>query len=127
MGCRKHHYRSTIPKIRCAEWRTINARVGNGGFSLRRISSVRRVIADLSIICSDSYIKELCYKYEDLFFGYCGARNDVDFSVPDVKTALRFAVDDNVSHIYQNLDTQLPFGCHRWSKADRFSIWRPYG
>lgn len=94
---------------------------------MRRISSVRRVIADLSIICSDSYIKGLCYKYEDLFLGYCGARNDVDFSVPDVKTALRFAVDDNVSHIYQNLDTQLPFGCHRWSKADRFSIWRPYG
>lgn len=115
-----------LPKIRCAEWRTINARVGNGGFSLRRISSVRRVIADLSTICSDSYIKESCYKYEDLFFGYCGARNDVDFSVPDVKTALKFAVDDNVSHIYQHLDTQLPFGCHRWSKADRYSIWRPY-
>lgn len=115
-----------VPRNCCNEWRTIKARVGNGGFSLRKIASVRRVIADISRICNEKLIKDLCYKYEDLFFSYCGVRKDIDFSVPDVKTALKFAVDDDVSHSYQKLGEALPFGCHRWSKNERYLIWRPY-
>lgn len=115
-----------VPRNCCYEWRIIKARVGNGGFSLRRISSVRRVIADISKICNEKRIKDLCCKYEDLFFSYCGVRKDVDFSVPDVKTALKFAVDDDVSHSYQNLGIALPFGCHRWSKFERYPFWRSF-
>ena len=116
-----------VPRNCCAEWKVIKARVGNGGFSLRKIYSTRRIITNMPEIVNDKSIRELCYKYEDLFFGYCGARVDVDFSVPDIKTALKFAIDDDVSHCYRKLScNNLPFGCHRWSKVERYQIWCKY-
>lgn len=109
------------------EWKKIRAVVGNGGLSLRKISSVRRILSSFQKICGYGNIDSLFYKYEDLFFGYCGSSGEIDFKVPDVQIALKFAVDENVSHIFQRLSkTSLPFGCHGWSRAAMYPIWRPF-
>lgn len=109
------------------DWKKINARVGNGGLSLRKISSVRKVLGDLPQICDEMGYHGSFYKYEDLFFGFCGANPNIDFSVPDIKTALRFSVDENVCHIYQHLSKDdLPFGCHGWSRGAMYPVWRTF-
>lgn len=106
-------------------WNKIGARIGNGGFSLRKVCSVINVLEKKEeIYKSNKFLKDYAEKYEDLFFGYCGSRSDLVFSVPDVRTAESFSVENDVSHIYRNLDTRLPFGCHGWNR--RIGLWKPY-
>lgn len=117
-----------VPR-KLGEWGTVRARVGNGGLSLRKISSVRRILGDMPKICNESGLGELFYKHEDLFFGYCGAQSNIEFSVPDIKTAMRFAVDDDVCHIFQRMNdgtVEIPFGCHGWSRKNTYPIWRKF-
>lgn len=111
------------------KWGLVKARVGNGGLSLRKISSVRRMIANIADICEESGFRELFYNNEDLFFGYCGARPNIDFSVPEIKTAIKFAVDEDVCHIFQRLNnglSDLPFGCHGWSRKIVYNVWSKF-
>lgn len=111
------------------DWRKINARVGNGGLSLRKISSVRRVIKNISEICSNKDVEALVHKYEDMFFGLCGVQRNVDFLVPDTKTALKFAVDEDFSRFFKRLSNgtaALPFGCHGWNRYTMYPLWRKF-
>ena len=101
--------------------------VGNGGFSLRKVSSCIRVTKNKEKIYELSGKKDLFEELEDLFFGYCGVEKFINFSVPSAKIANKFSMQDNVSHCYQNLsETNLPFGCHAWSKNYYFSFWKSY-
>ncbi len=112
---------------RALNWRKINARVGNGGFSLRKISTVRDVVQHMKIICADKDLLALFFKYEDMYFGYCGQRKDIEFSVPSIKVAMKFAIDDDVAHFYKKMDNALlPFGCHGWNRYEMYPLWRRY-
>lgn len=115
-----------IPR-NASDWKKINARVGNGGLSLRKISSSRNVVKKIKKICKDKDLVEFFHKYEDMFFGYCGQREDIKFRVPDVSTALRFSIDEEVSHSFRKLrHDNLPLGCHGWSRPMMYPLWRSY-
>lgn len=103
-------------------WNEIGARVGNGGFSLRRIDAMLRVLLEKDTILSEHPLKHAFLHYEDLFFGYCGTVGKLH--IPDVATALDFSVEDDVSHAYRHLQEKLPFGCHGWYK-DKYSVFKP--
>ncbi len=104
-----------------------NMKVGNGGFSLRKISSCLRVVKQKKEIYARTGMEEECEWDEDKFFGLCGADKDIYFSVPDTKTALKFAIEYDVMKSYDKLSMDnLPFGCHAWSKARYWRIWEPY-
>ncbi len=104
-----------------------NMKVGNGGFSLRKISSCLRVVKQKKEIYERTGMEEECEWAEDKFFGLCGADKDIYFSVPDTKTALKFAIEYDVMRSYDKLSKDnLPFGCHAWSKAHYWRIWEPY-
>ena len=101
--------------------------VGNGGFSLRKVSSCIRVTKNKEKIYDISGKKDLFESLEDLFFGYCGAERSIEFSVPSAKIANTFSMQDNVFHCYQHLsEKNLPFGCHAWSKNYYFYFWKSY-
>jgi len=110
-----------------AYWKDIRAIVGNGGFSLRKIASVLRVLqrkdevfARRPVIWPENYF----LRWEDLFFSFCGVLPDMDFQVPDFMTALAFAVVENTGHAYDRMPGWMPFGCHGWSSFDG-QFWKP--
>ena len=100
----------------------LDAQVGNGGFSLRRIAAVRQLLQYKKLIIRDYPLKDWLLVNEDMFFAYCGEK--MYFQVADVKTALNFAVQDDVCNIYKRLSKKLPFGVHGWHSCPE--VWREH-
>lgn len=91
--------------------------VGNGGFSLRRVSSCIRLIG------SNYKLVDVCSKLnEDLFFAM---GNSASFKVAPVEVALTFAFERQVEKCYLMNKRKLPFGCHAWERYD-FEFWKPF-
>lgn len=101
-------------------WHALGIQVGNGGFSLRRTASCLRMLrehGDAFLKGSHPY-KDRFIACEDAFWGFCGTQPAFRFRVPDVKTALSFAVQEDVQHAYCRMrDGWRPFGCHGWEKS----------
>ena len=115
------------PMRRTDSWRDIGCSVGNGGFSLRKISSMLRVLRRKKEIFArrpEAWEENRFLPAEDLFFSFCATIPELDFHVPDFRTALEFAVGDDVAHAYRDMPSWLPFGCHAWSWRDYWH-WRP--
>lgn len=105
-------------------WHAIDARTGNGGLSLRKISAAIRILKQWDYIMQDSPFINLFMQWEDLFWGYCGRREDLSFTVPTVKIAAEFAVQANIAHSYKNiLAGWRPFGCHGWYNLN-YDFWQ---
>lgn len=101
------------------------ARVGNGGFSLRRISALRRVLKQKEMIFSKApQFRDWFCKVEDVFFGYCGINSEIDFCVPNVQTALAFSMEHKIAKYLPVEKGIQPFGCHGWYKLN-YELWKP--
>ena len=104
-----------------------HTKVGNGGFSLRKISSCFRVVKDKNEIYGRTGRGAEFEWAEDKFFGYCGYDEQIKFTTPDIGIALNFAIEFDVMRVYRSLsESKLPFGCHAWSKAWYWRIWEPF-
>ncbi len=120
--------------------------VGNGGFSLRKVKSHLRVLNSFKYVYSPNYylqkflnnrswetfvtfVENITIKNnffhalnsydsnEDLFFGGGASKAFKWFNVPDLQTALKFAVEINPSHFITDAE-HVPFGCHAWEKYE---------
>jgi Protein of unknown function (DUF5672) len=91
-------------------------RVGNGGFSLRRVPSFRRAIRRLSPLL------RWWTSNEDLFWGVV-ARRLASFRIPPAEEALSFSFELEPRRCYERLGRRLPFGCHGWPRYDP-DFWR---
>ncbi len=111
-----------IPKFYPSWHILINSQVGNGGLSLRKISSMRRIVKQKEKILKCHPLKNLFIYCEDMFFAYCGKESDL--VIADVDMAVRFALQDNVKHAFEKLNEQLPFGAHGWTS--KIDIWKEY-
>ena len=107
-------------------WHAIGARVGNGGFSLRRVSSCLQMLEEHGAwLKEDCPMMEAFLKCEDAFFAAC-AVVDARFRVPDVRTALSFAVQDDLQHAFRRMKGGWrPFGCHGWTAGADQDVWKP--
>jgi hypothetical protein len=65
-------------------------------------------------------MKSPYYKYypinEDVFWGRLAPKLFKNFTIPNLKTALRFSIEVNPS-VHMKKD-DLPFGCHAWEKFE---------
>lgn len=105
-------------------WHAIDARVGNGGLSLRKIASAIRMLKQWDDIMKGSTFSNLFMQWEDLFWGYCGQKKSLDFKVPSVKIAVEFAIQANISHAHQRMRKGWrPFGCHGWYNLN-YDFWQ---
>lgn len=95
-----------------------NILVGNGGFSLRRIKSHCKLLTEHTELVK----RIMGTRAEDGFFAYCGAREDIDFTVPPLEIAAMFSVEYSLKHSLKRIGGLFPFGDHGWTKmsADFF-------
>ena len=91
--------------------------VGNGGFSLRKISSHLKFAKVYSSVFSSLNFNE------DLFWGKYVAANEKDFKIPLLNEALVFSIENDPAVGFELLRNELPFGCHAWYKNDK-KIWQ---
>lgn len=103
-------------------------KVGNGGFSLRKI----RPFIDIAVRRRDMIDAYLARQaghrsatYEDGFWGMQVAQAEPWFSVPDHDEALRFAMDHRPWSALELNNGQLPFGCHGFEKRRVRRFWTP--
>lgn len=88
-------------------------KVGNGGLSLRRISSHLYISRQLRFL---TYF----YHYnEDVFWSIIVPMIFRSYRKPTVQEALEFAFEYKPRESYQRIGGKLPFGCHAWERTDR--------
>jgi hypothetical protein len=93
--------------------------VGNGGFSLRKVSACMDIL---------SKAQEYASKWtanEDYFWGFCSNLTGNTFNIPNFIEASSFCIELQ-PHLCMNLNNgKLPFGLHAWEKHN-LNFWKPY-
>ena len=99
-------------------------KVGNGGFSLRRV----KIFHDLSIVMTpviDFYLSKTINQYnEDIFWSIEVNRQKRVINIPSCQIALKFAFEVPPVKAHLINEKNLPFGCHDWDEYSDF--WRPF-
>jgi Protein of unknown function (DUF5672) len=98
--------------------------VGNGGFSLRRITAMRRTLRELQSQAAEYRLQNTALCNEDLFFSIEANRFSQHLRLPSYKVASKFAWETEPSKAAAMNRGRLPFGCHGWNKLHR-EEWRP--
>lgn len=86
--------------------------VGNGGFSLRKVSIFLEVL-------NEKTVKDI-EEPEDVFWASCKK-----LKIAPVETAISFSFEAQVRKSFALNQGRLPFGCHAWFNYD-FDFLRPY-
>jgi len=92
--------------------------VGNGGFSLRKISSF---LFNLKLFSKKVKSFDL---NEDFFYSYFINSYNVFFKVAPFNVALKFSFEVKPEMLLEQNNGKLPFGCHAWLK--RIDFWQDY-
>lgn len=88
-------------------------KVGNGGLSLRNISSALKTIALCDAKLFKSYWNPISHDYnEDVFWSIEAPKINRKFRIPHWQEALKFAVEFEPENAIRNMGGALPFGCH---------------
>ncbi|MBX2925390.1 MAG: hypothetical protein KF746_24545 [Chitinophagaceae bacterium] len=99
-------------------------KVGNGGFSLRRVKK---------FYCLSKKMKEEIKYYngqhhhlynEDVFWSLEVNRKKKQLRIPHYKKALQFSVELYPEYAFHINHHRLPFGCHAWNLFPGF--WKPF-
>jgi hypothetical protein len=103
------------------------AGVGNGGLSLRRVDSCRRVLArrKRSTLRKMRDAVRNPWPYEDKFWSLEAPRLDTSFRIPPPEVAVAFSFETEPRFCFEANGRRLPFGCHRWMTHDP-EFWRPH-
>ncbi len=103
--------------------RLLTGQIGNGGFSLRRISSFYQTSIDKQKLITQYLNKnnktQKTRYNEDVFW----AMENPNFDIPSYKEAIQFSFDLKPAIAYKQNGNKLPFGCHGWSKSKHMDFW----
>ena len=93
-------------------------RVGNGGFSLRKVKACHELLTQRGDIVS-----QFADLNEDAILSYCGARDDCNFHVAPIEVAYKFSMEHSPERCIRKNGGNLPFGCHAWyNTAETFYV-----
>jgi hypothetical protein len=127
--------------------------VGNSGFSLRKISSMRNAIHTIyldernySSLTKKKWVKAMIKKLlfymnifrkendtiqnsihfnEDGFIAVIIPKYINTFTIAPINEAIQFSFEVNPSYLFELNNNNLPMGCHAWQKYD-LEFWKPY-
>lgn len=103
-------------------------KVGNGGFSLRKVSTACEMIKKFEKNGRIDRYRNANGNYlyaEDVFWGCEVNRYAANMKIPNYKVALGFAFDMNPSLCYELNSKELPFGVHAWYRYN-LDFWKPF-
>ena len=89
-------------------------RVGNGGFSLRKVEKFYKIVKTFAASTKFRYVVE--ESMEDGFFAMCGTLNPEILKIAPVEVARAFSMEWYPDRHVKKLGNVLPFGCHNWNK-----------
>ena len=102
-------------------------KVGNGGFSLRKVASHLAIVKEhqefISAILNEKEKK--IYAIEDVFWSLKAPEFDSNFKIPDYKEGVYFAMDRKPNIAMKLTNNELPFGCHGINKPKVIDFWKP--
>jgi hypothetical protein len=100
-------------------------KVGNGGFSLRKIAAFLEITKNFKAEIEDTLSKpDDEYKImEDVFWSLKAKTLVPEFKIPDYKEAVSFAFDRKPKIAYKLNNNTLPFGCHGFQKKKVKEYW----
>ncbi len=109
------------------ERKQIFFKTGNGGFSLRKVSSHYKIAKEQQTFISDflKADKKEIYAIEDVFWSLKAIEFDKNLKIPDYQEALGFAIDRKPKMALALNNNQLPFGCHGINKPKVIDFWKP--
>lgn len=127
--------------------------VGNSGFSLRKISSMRNAIQKIyfeehkyfRISKKERFLNTIRMPIdffnmwrnknntiqiarhfnEDWFVSYVIPRHIVDFNIAPIDDAIKFSFEVKPDYLFDINNQMLPMGCHAWEKYN-FDFWKPH-
>jgi hypothetical protein len=129
---------------------------GNGGFSLRKISSFIKIFSHTGkiltfkglmcyhryrgplhkpwLVVSGLFGKNNSLEYftnhveegEDLFYVTLKHKKCEKLKIPRSDEAMFFSFEQSPACLFQKAGNRLPFGCHAWLKYDYDSFWKRY-
>lgn len=102
-------------------------KVGNGGFSLRKVETMLRIVSELN---DEAHFfaeqrDERKYHQEDVFISVFAPTKIPGITIPDYKEAVSFAMDRKPHLAYKLNNKQLPFACHGFNKTKVREFWMP--
>lgn len=102
--------------------RIIGDKVGNGGFSLRRVEAhYRQTKLQQKKI---QYFLNQSVSYQEFNEDVFWATQNPNFVYPTWQEAMAFALDTYPEIGYELLNHQTPFGCHGWTRPKTFAFWQ---
>ncbi|KQR69680.1 DUF5672 family protein [Pedobacter sp. Leaf176] len=104
--------------------RQMNNNVGNGGFSLRKVSTFYTFCMEHSDLVNSYKNQKSGYFNEDMFWTIEVNRRAKRIIVPPYRKALRFSIETAPDRAIKMTGGELPFGCHAWDL--HLDFWRPY-
>ncbi len=102
-------------------------KVGNGGFSLRKVASHFTIVKEYNQFISNFLSEEekKIYAIEDVFWSIKAPELDSNFKIPDYKEGVFFGIDRKPEIAMKLTENQLPFGCHAINKPKVTDFWKP--
>ena len=125
--------------------------VGNGGFSLRKISffikvlswkypvkKIRRDNGSLFLVLKRIpyylgwrnnmrfFLRKENKMNEDYFFTVFLKDSIIPSNIPPTEVAMKFSVEKSPRYFYVRNRCQLPFGCHAYLKNDYLTFWKEH-
>jgi len=102
-------------------------KVGNGGFSLRKVASHLAIAKDKHQFIFDflNQKEKKIYAIEDVFWSLKAPEFDENFKIPDYKEAVFFGMDRKPELAMKLTKNVLPFGCHGINKPKVTEFWKP--
>jgi hypothetical protein len=118
-----YHARLDVQKNgRPSDMQFIN-RVGNGGFSLRRVKKFHELSFRLKPQMERYLASNDHYYNEDAFWSIEVNRKNKQLNIPGYRKASLFAFEHAPQRSLKITNNKLPFGCHAWDK--NLDFWRP--
>jgi hypothetical protein len=117
------HTRYNIQKNGGPSPRQLEYKVGNGGFSLRRVHKFYELCIQYREMIAHYNKHDTHFFNEDVFWSVEVNRKSKQLKIPGYKIALKFAVELHPKRAFAINKNQLPFGCHAWDLTIDF--WRP--
>ena len=103
-------------------------KVGNGGFSLRKVEKFIKIAKDMEVPIKNYLAVKPASEYhiEDVFWSLCVPKNYSDYKIPDWKEALNFCIDRKPELSLKFNNNQLPMACHRFNQPKAYKFWSKY-